>query len=287
VTRRPLDGARRVTGDRASHAKYNVGAATDYGADMGEVVRAPFGGWVTRWWSSTGGNSVAITNSDYKFTGQHLSAYEGPGSGWLVEGSAIGYIGSTGTASSGPHLHGWIERLRDRMRLAFEEFLNSLGWRNTAANGGTVPGPFQTSTAGDIIKIITEKETGNMYLSWDTSGNGYLVTEQGWSGLPSMQVYTLFSRLINSKQDAAKPETFNRAEVAIMDAQLRLMVKANQADVALDPVKLAKAISDALPDQLNIEAEISMEQLAEAFELASPRVAAAIVKQSGELMAGI
>lgn len=150
MTRRPLDGARRVTGDRASHAKYNppVGPSNDYGANTGDLIRAPFNGWVTRWWSNSGGNSVAITNDDYKFTGQHLSAYAGASSGWIAEGAVIGYVGNTGNWTTGPHFHTWIERLRDRARLAFEEFLYSLGWKNTAANGGTVPGPFQTSTAG-------------------------------------------------------------------------------------------------------------------------------------------
>jgi murein DD-endopeptidase MepM/ murein hydrolase activator NlpD len=149
MTRRPLDGARRITGDRASHAKYGVGASTDYGADSGEAIRAPFTGWVTRWWSNTGGNSVAITNDDYKFSGQHLSAYAGASSGRIQEGAVIGYVGNTGSATTGPHLHCWIIRLRDSYRLAFEEFLLSLGWKNTAGNGGSVPGPFQTSTAGN------------------------------------------------------------------------------------------------------------------------------------------
>jgi murein DD-endopeptidase MepM/ murein hydrolase activator NlpD len=187
VTRRPLDGVRRVTGDRASHAKYGVGAATDYGADSGEAVRAPFTGWVTRWWSNTGGNSVAITSDEYKFSGQHLSAYAGASSGQIQEGSVIGYVGNTGSATTGPHFHSWIIRLSDGCRLAFEEFLSALGWKNTAGEGGTVPGAFQTSTAGseytpifdgkeneeEEMTAIRIRDASNGSIAWATIGTGH------------------------------------------------------------------------------------------------------------------
>lgn len=112
MPRRPLDGPRRITGDTASHATYGVGPATDYGADMGEGVYAPISGWVTHWWSDTGGWTVAVTSDDWKVTMQHHSGYRGPTSGWVKEGTLIAVVGSTGSATTGPHTHMWIERAK-------------------------------------------------------------------------------------------------------------------------------------------------------------------------------
>jgi len=146
--RRPLDGARRITGNAASHAAYNVGPATDYGADMSEVIRAPFGGWVTRWWSNTGGYTVAITTNWVKFTIQHLSAYAGKSAGQVNEGDVIGYVGNTGSATTGPHVHCWILLIESGQRISFEQYLVNQGW-TTAALESYVPGPHKTSTLAD------------------------------------------------------------------------------------------------------------------------------------------
>jgi len=158
--RRPLDGARRITGNAASHATYDVGPATDYGADMSEVIRAPFGGWVTRWWSTTGGYTVAITTSWVKFTIQHLSAYAGKSAGQVNEGDVIGYVGNTGTATTGPHVHCWIVLIESGQRISFEQYLVNQGW-STAPLWGTVAGPFKDSgkfASDDSTKVIELQE---------------------------------------------------------------------------------------------------------------------------------
>lgn len=118
MTRRPLNGTPHITGDTASHALYGVGPATDYGADIGEPIYAPFGGTVTRWWSTTGGNTVRISTPSLTFTAQHLSAYNGTLT--TNEGTQIGQVGNTGTLSTGPHLHCWIEE--NSTRISFEDW---------------------------------------------------------------------------------------------------------------------------------------------------------------------
>jgi hypothetical protein len=150
MPRRPLNGARNVNGDTASHAKYGVGPATDYGADSGESVFAPISGWVTHWWSDTGGWSVAVTSEDWKVTLQHNSGYRGPNSGWVKEGTLIALVGNTGSATTGPHVHMWIQRAKTGAnRASFEGWLRDfMGWKNTARNGGRVPGPYSYSLAG-------------------------------------------------------------------------------------------------------------------------------------------
>jgi hypothetical protein len=167
MARRPLNGARRVTGDTASHAKYGVGPATDYGADSGDGVYAPFSGHVTHWWSSTGGWTVAVTSGDWKVTLQHNSAYRGPSSGWVKEGTLIALTGNTGSATTGPHVHMWIERARTGAhRQSFEDWLREfMGWQNTARAGGRVSGPHSTITSaviipeGNPVKIIYKTQT--------------------------------------------------------------------------------------------------------------------------------
>jgi murein DD-endopeptidase MepM/ murein hydrolase activator NlpD len=169
--RRPLDGARRITGNAASHAKYGVGPATDYGADSGEPIHAPFKGWVTRWWSDSGGYSVAITTDWVKFTIQHLSAYAGKSSGQVNEGEVIGYVGNTGSRTEGPHVHCWIILTKTGERISFEQYLVDQGW-TTAALENYVSGPFQTSTAslGSTPFPQTELETGVRVIKNEKTG---------------------------------------------------------------------------------------------------------------------
>jgi len=156
MTRRPLDGARRITGNAATHAEYNVEPATDYGADMSETIRAPFGGWVTRWWSNSGGYSVAITTNWVKFTVQHLSAYAGKSAGQVNEGDVIGYVGNTGSATTGPHVHCWVLLIESGQRISFEQYLVNQGWK-TAALWSSVPGPYQNSSvAGGEVTPFPE-----------------------------------------------------------------------------------------------------------------------------------
>lgn len=187
--------------------------------------------------------------------------------------------------------------------------LNS--WKDNAFDysGSAVAG---SGTLTSLPPILGESST--MKLAWTTDGTGWLVTEQGWAGLPSMQVFGLFSRVI----DSPKPDTFLRAEVDMMIAQQRLIAVGVQNNTTIDPVKLAAAISDALPGKLsvtatmppelmakldqiakgvegvsltpadfNIQATIDPAMLAAAFDAAVPRVTAAIVKRQGELLSGI
>lgn len=108
-----------------------------------------------------------------------------------------------------------------------------------------------TGTAGLGSTPIDNAQKGKkMYLAWDTGGTGWLTNDNGWFGLPSMQIYALFSRVINSNQAAPRPETFLRTEVDMMSAVQVAMVRSGNGPYpalpTFDTAKLADAISTAL-----------------------------------------
>jgi hypothetical protein len=143
MTRRPMNGARRNTGDTAEHAKYGVGPATDYGADTGEPIFAPFAGRAGGWWSGTGGNTVQVAGAGVTFVGQHLSSRFAVIGSYVNEGDLIGYVGSTGSATTGPHLHWWIEL--NGTRISGEEYMQRVGlgytpYKSTTPNTSTTGG---------------------------------------------------------------------------------------------------------------------------------------------------
>lgn len=132
--------------------------------------------------------------------------------------------------------------------------------------------------------IIAVRKKNTMRLVW-AENVGYLVTEDGFTPLASPQVYSLFYRLINSDQSkspfagSGAPDNFNKAEIDIMNATLRLVALSVNTQVAIDTVKLAAALSKALGtkfDTVNVQAVVDPKVLAAAFEVAIPRIAKAV-----------
>jgi len=128
------------------------------------------------------------------------------------------------------------------------------------------------------------RKKNKMYLVWDTIGSGYLVTDDGFCGLASPQIYNLFYRLINSDQShspfggTGTPDTFNKAETDMMNSTLKLMALSNRTGVAIDVPKLASALSDALGTKFDhtSTAVVDPTVLAAAFDIAVPRIAKAV-----------
>lgn len=145
------------------------------------------------------------------------------------------------------------------------------------------------------------RKVKTMLLCWDTIGTGYLVTPDGTHGLASPQVYNLFYRLINSDQlktpfgsqvagfvggvKSGMPDTFLKAEMDIINANLKIIATSVRTGVAVDVEKTAAALSDALGKKFDPSVELDVEDLARAFDTAAPRIAASMVKQAGEKMA--
>ena len=155
------------------------------------------------------------------------------------------------------------------------------------------------ATSSPASPTTTARKARTMLLCWDTSGTGYLVTPDGVHGLASPQVYNLFYRLINSDQlktpigvpaqvsggKGGAPDTFNRAEMDIINANLKIVARSAQTGVAIDVEKMSSALSDALGKKFNPQIEMDVEDLARAFDVAAPRITASLLKQAGERLA--
>lgn len=233
----------------------------------------------------------------------HFIAVPGVPAGHVVQDAAGGgwRCFSTGRTAIGESLSPYLLGFLNVASYLSAKGATYRGWATNYAGGIIVP--TGASTAGGGSSPINNTKAGErkMRLAWAES-TGYLVTEDGWQGLPSPQIYNLFYRLINSDQSASPfangriPENFNRAEVDIMNNQLRLLRVANRVDVQIDGVKLASAISDELKkagipvtveNLQDAEFVVDQDALAKAFEAAVPRVAKAIVKEAGTAMSTV
>lgn len=158
--RRPVDEPVNITGDRASHAAYGVGPATDYGCDIGTPVYAPFAGRLSTYVTDAGGLGVILWGADAAFYGQHLWVRMSPGD--YAEADHIALTGNSGSQTTGPHLHCYVIVHATGERLAMEEYLNRAG----VAGGGSRPFP------------TIEKEYPDMFIAI-VNGNWHLVIPQG------------------------------------------------------------------------------------------------------------
>jgi len=249
----------------------------DLVAVIGTPIYAPTAGrWMHRPNNGTAGHSGEFfhdANPGWRDVFSHLSRYNGATNRHFEQGDLIGWTGNSGRVDQ--HLH---RHLLDPQNRRQNPWLHFTPVSATAAGGSTAI-------------ILNRKKRNKMNLVWDTSGTGYLVTEDGVMGLGSPQIYNLFYRLINSDQnkspfrDSGTPDTFNKAEMDIIAANLRLLTASANAQVAIDPVKLASALKDALGTELSVDADIDPKVLAAAFAEAVPRIARAVANEAAKRLA--
>lgn len=158
MPRRPVAAHYPITGDRASHARYGVGPASDYATPMKTPVVAMFDGQLRKYNTSQGGLGVALRGSDATFYGQHLWVRDRDGH--YREGQRIALTGNSGTDTTGPHLHGYVVMHATGERLAVEEYLARYAPRPAAVARPITPPEEEEE---DTMKIITDSAAGVKY----------------------------------------------------------------------------------------------------------------------------
>jgi murein DD-endopeptidase MepM/ murein hydrolase activator NlpD len=250
----------------------------DLVAPIGTPVRAATPGkWFHLPNNGTAGNSGVFRhdlNHGWHDVFSHLSRYVGADGQHFDQGDIIGYTGNTGGVDKHLHRH-----------LLDPRGVRQNPWRYFSETSGTAGG---SSTPISIPSPTPTRKKNRMNLVWDTTGTGFLVTEDGVMPMGGPLVYNLFYRLINSDQtkspfaNNSTPELFNRAEIDIMNANLRILTAGANAQVAIDPAKLASALKDALGEDLSVTAEIDTATLAAAFNEVVPRIAKAVSDEAAK-----
>lgn len=286
-------GTLAISDNWAAHRARGSLGGTDYLDGYNTPIRAMADGVVVMVDSNpdgSGGRMITIRHHDSDST-EVLHADR-----WIVtrgtvvsQGQIVGYSGGSGFGKDryyGSHTHAHGNH-SNGARFDVQPHVQHVHSLTAPAAGGT------TTTI--------PKGRHEMRLVW-AAGTGYLVTEDGFHGLASPQIYNLFFRLINSNQanspfgNGATPDIFNRLEIDMMNAQLKLVATSVQTQISLDSIKLASAISDELVKRgipvtvanlQDAKFKVDDAQLAIAFDAAVPRVAKALLKQQGALLGAI
>ena len=78
----------------------------DIPAPSNTAIISPSNGVVSKTYNSqTVGNTVEITSGEYKFVFHHMNFFSVEQGQEVKKGEQVGGVGSTGTLSTGPHLH--------------------------------------------------------------------------------------------------------------------------------------------------------------------------------------
>lgn len=245
----------------------------DYAAPAGTPILAAHAatvGWVGE--DSLGGYGVRLDSPGYStlyFHMRELSPLVRVGQS-VSAGQPIGYVGRTGTAT-GNHLHLMLR-----------------------INGVDVdPVPYIVTTPQPVRGGLPMFD---VYMTGATpSGpfeSGRLITGYGSFWIPSMQILDLLRRRHDAALLPGTSDPMLDAEHDIINGFLQTCYQSVQSGVQLDPDKLRDALTDALKAAgteivVDVNTEVPPEQLAAAFEVAAPRIAAAMVREAGKAMAGI
>lgn len=274
-----------ITGVRTFH--YGI----DLAASMNQPVHAARGGTVT-WAGYNGGegNSVHIQHDDGALTkyfhNTSLLVSRGQGVG---KSQQIARAGTTG-ASTGVHVH--FETWSGGASQDPDVFMRNQG-AGDSDHASAFPG------TPDPVPEARRRRDTDMRLIWNhPASTAFLVTEDGVAGIPSMQLYNLFHRIINcnpsytpdvatarthvsdSDPKSGFPQQFLMAEIDMINAFLHAHAAAARAGARIEADKLALALGDALGRPLGAEDVIDETVLAGAFAQALPRVLAAINRRA-------
>lgn len=275
----------KVTGWPGSYIGH---VGTDFGVPIGTPVPACFAGTVV----FVGGDGASGTMNGVRANGEgktidirradgliarygHLNGYNVAVGQRVNAGDVLGYSGNTGF-STGPHLH-W--------ELRWDRLWSGGRWVDPRTLN---PQPFGTETTQGGQPMFDVYWTGPAVNNTGVSGR--IITAYGSFWIPSMQIYTLLLRRKNAALKPGASDNMLDAEHDILNGFLRACFQSAQTGVQLDPAKLRSALTDALKaagTNITVDAktDIPVEKLAAAFDAATPRIIAAMMKQAGQKLA--
>jgi hypothetical protein len=141
----PRDGGRRTH------------YATDIMAGHGTTLFATVNGTIKRRSSGLGGTGIYLYGDDgIRYYYAHLSGYAGPSGGRVAAGQPIGFVGSTGNASS-PHLHFSMKDIKTGRYINPYPYLKA---------GGSAPSP----GAYQPLQPVGQDQLPQQHLQYDQQG---------------------------------------------------------------------------------------------------------------------
>lgn len=257
-------------GNRSLSGRDNYHKGVDFAFGLGAEVSAWGDGIVSRAGRYTGGDypergifvEIQHAGRDILTSYHSLDRVAVKVGQRVKRGETIGYAGRSATGATGPHLHGglWLGGRH-------VDPLKYLAPGQTRAVTYGSPSPAAVAPAAPVTPISVPERKKKMYLTWSTTGTGYLVTEDGYRGLPSMQYYDLFKRLLKSTPEA--PDTFNPTEIDMMNSILRDVsragLKEERVPVTVDAGAIAQAVVVAVQNQLkDVKVDIDEQAIAQA-----------------------
>lgn len=201
-------------GNRASWREYPPHAGVDYnivGGSSGTTIRAIANGTIRgKSWSSTYGNRVWIEHDDGMWS--HYAHMRNPSlrnnGDRVAAGNPIGYIGDTGSASKGPHLH--LELARSQ-------------WACNDGNQSIDPIAFINNNPGTTDPGTTPPpqhwKESTMRLIGSTDGRVWLVGPGGSVHVTTEDHVRLLQRVLNS--DPTAYDTFTPGQATLIDRYMK------------------------------------------------------------------
>lgn len=262
----------------------------DFGVPIGTPLIAPFSGTVA--WIGNDGASGFLPGTNIKANGPalildirrddglisrfaHLNGYNVKAGQRVNAGDVVAYSGNTGF-STGPHLHWEIRWSRE---------FSQRGWVNPRSFN---PQIFENKPQRKGQPMFDVYWTGPNPSKTQVSGR--LITAYGSYWIPSMQIYTILLRRKNAALNPGASDNMLDAEHDILNNYLRACFQSALTGIQLDPAKLRSALTDALKAagtniKVDANTEVPVDKLAAAFEAATPRIVAALMKQAGQKLA--
>lgn len=297
----PLDVV-RVTGEFGNSPDFYWPQKGHNGIDMGCPIGTPvyaiedgtvaFEGWgQNHSWMGAIAGICALIRHWFGHSGYaHLSSTIIDKGQWVKKGQLIGYSGNTG-GSTGPHLHVEELPLNPNFANGYAGRVNPATLAPMSPRGSgdnPTPAPPTASGGQPMFDVFWTGPAVN-----NTQVSGRYINGLGTFPIFNMQIYGLLLRRKNAALKPGATDNMLDQEAAILNSFQSTCLKSALTGIGLDPAKQLKAINDGFaalgknivitPESVNIDAD----DLLAAFDVATPRIARAMLREQGIELAKI